>query len=154
LFVAWIVFHVIVCIALVLVVLLQSSKGEGLAGSAFGGGGGGGISGAVFGGRGAATFLSKATSVLAVVFMLNCGALAFMSSNRSAGPVNPTEVTESAVTRQAQREMEEQMQRQQQQQQMAQPIVSDTGAAVNPLQQQLDAQSQPAETPAEEPSGN
>ena len=38
-FVVWVVVHVIVCIALVLVVLLQSSKGEGLAGSAFGGSG-------------------------------------------------------------------------------------------------------------------
>ena len=149
-FVAWVVFHVIICIALVLVVLLQSSKGEGLAGSAFGGGG---ISGAVFGGRGAATFLSKATSVLAVVFMLNCGALAFMSSHRDAGPSDPSEVTESAVTRQAQADREEQMRRQQQQQQMAQPV--DT-SAVNPLQQQIDAQSQPAETetPATDPAGN
>jgi len=156
LFVAWVVFHVIVCIALVLVVLLQSSKGEGLAGSAFGGGGGG-ISGAVFGGRGAATFLSKATSVLAVVFMLNCGALAFMSSNRSAGTVDAADVTESAVTRQAQREMDEQMQRQQQQQEMAQPTTaSDTGSKANPIQVDLSNQSQPAETetPAEEPSGN
>ena len=49
-FAIWIVFHVVVCAALILVVLLQSSKGEGLAGSAFGGN----ISGAVFGGRGAA----------------------------------------------------------------------------------------------------
>jgi len=44
---------------------LQSSKGEGLAG-AFGGGA---LTGAVFGGRGAATFLSKATTVLAIGFM-------------------------------------------------------------------------------------
>jgi len=45
---------------------MQSAKGEGLAG-AFGGGGG--VSGAVFGGRGAAPFLSKATTVLAIMFM-------------------------------------------------------------------------------------
>jgi preprotein translocase subunit SecG len=94
---------------------MQSAKGEGLAGSAFGGGGGGGVGQAVFGGRGAASFLSKATTVLAVVFMINCGALAFMSSGTRVGS-NYSEVTESAVTRQAQREME--LQRQQQQQQM------------------------------------
>ncbi|MFQ5452725.1 MAG: preprotein translocase subunit SecG, partial [Candidatus Zixiibacteriota bacterium] len=35
-FTIWIIFHVIVCVSLVLVVLLQSSKGEGLAGTAFG----------------------------------------------------------------------------------------------------------------------
>jgi preprotein translocase subunit SecG len=63
-----IVMHVVVCIALVIVVLLQSAKGEGLAG-AFGGGG---LTGAVFGGRGAATFLSKATAYLAIAFMLSC----------------------------------------------------------------------------------
>ena len=59
--------HVVVCILLIMVILLQSSKGSGLAG-AFGGGGG---AGAVFGGRGAATFLSKVTTVLAILFMLS-----------------------------------------------------------------------------------
>jgi preprotein translocase subunit SecG len=60
---------------LIIVVLLQSSKGEGLAG-AFGGGG---LTGAVFGGRGAATFLSKATSILAVCFMITSIALTLLS---------------------------------------------------------------------------
>jgi preprotein translocase subunit SecG len=67
--------HILICIALIIVVLLQSSKGEGLAG-AFGGGG---LSGAVFGGRGAATFLSKATSVLAICFMVSSLTLAVIS---------------------------------------------------------------------------
>ena len=60
------VIHVINCVLLIVVVLLQSSKGGGLAG-AFGGGG---TSQAVFGGRGAGSFLSRATTILAVVFML------------------------------------------------------------------------------------
>ena len=141
-FVAWVVFHVIVCIALILVVLMQSSKGEGLAGSAFGGGA---LSGAVFGGRGAATFLQKATTVLAIVFMLNCGALAFMSSNRITRTTTPTEATESAVTRQAQKDMEEAMQRQQQQQQLAQPV--DTGVGINLQQEKSTPTQPPAETP-------
>lgn len=108
LFVAWVVFHVIVSIALIIVVLMQSSKGDGLAGSAFSGG----ISGAVFGGRGAAGFLSKATTVLAIVFMVNCGALAFMSSKQSAPATGGAQSTESAITRQAQEAMKEAQARQ------------------------------------------
>jgi preprotein translocase subunit SecG len=96
-----IVFHTLICILLVVVVLMQSAKGEGLAG-AFGGGGG--LSGAVFGGRGAASFLSKATTVLAIVFMINCGILAFMSSHRTGG----RGAGSSAVVEEAQREMERQ----------------------------------------------
>ena len=104
----------ITCIALVLVVLLQSSKGEGLAGAACGGGGGG-LSGAVFGGRGAATFLSKATSVLAILFMFNCGALAYMSAGKRVTIGAPgTAPVESVVTQEAQKEIERSMQQQQQ----------------------------------------
>jgi preprotein translocase subunit SecG len=65
------ILHIAISIGLIIVILLQSSKGEGLAG-AFGGSG---ITGAVFGGRGAATFLSKATSVTAIAFFLSCLAL-------------------------------------------------------------------------------
>jgi preprotein translocase subunit SecG len=79
-----IVVHILVCAALIIVVLLQSSKGEGLAG-AFGGGGG--LSGAVFGGRGAATFLSKATTILAVCFMVTSTGLTILSLGvKSGGP--------------------------------------------------------------------
>ena len=106
----WIVFHIIVCVALILAVLMQSAKGEGLAGgTAFGGA----VSTAVFGGRGAATFLSKATTVLAVVFFINCGALALMSSSsRVAIATEGTATPESAVTRKAQEAREEAMRRQ------------------------------------------
>ena len=128
-FTGLVIFHVIVCISLVLVVLLQSSKGEGLAGSAFGGGGG--MSGAVFGGRGAASFLSRATTVLAIVFMLNCGGLAVISSSGRSSS-SATEQTESTVTRQAQREQEEAMRRQQEQQQQ-QLNLPDSGAGADIL---------------------
>lgn len=60
------IIHVLTCVLLIVVVLLQSSKGGGLAG-AFGGGQ---ASNAVFGGRGAGTFLSKLTTGLAVLFMM------------------------------------------------------------------------------------
>ncbi len=62
-----VIVHVIVAILLIIVVLMQSSKGGGLAG-AFGGGASGGQ--AVFGGRGAASFLQKLTVGLAAVFMI------------------------------------------------------------------------------------
>jgi preprotein translocase subunit SecG len=75
------VVHVIVALSLIIAVLMQSSKGEGLAG-AFGGGA---LSGAVFGGRGAATFLSKATTMLAVGYM-STSILLFLSFGiRSTG---------------------------------------------------------------------
>ncbi len=77
-----IIIHTLICLALIVVVLLQSSKGEGLAG-AFGGGG---LSGAVFGGRGAATFLSKATTVLAIAFMVSSISLTFLSLGVRQGP--------------------------------------------------------------------
>ncbi len=56
--------HVLVCFLLIVVVLLQSGKAADLAG-AFGGAG----SQTAFGPRGAATFLSKATTWCAIMFM-------------------------------------------------------------------------------------
>jgi preprotein translocase subunit SecG len=69
--------HVIVCFFLIIVVLLQSGKAADLAG-AFGGMG----SQTVFGPRGTATVLSKATTVAAVLFMVTSLALAIMANNR------------------------------------------------------------------------
>lgn len=71
--------HVIVCLFLVIVVLLQSGKAADLAG-AFGGMG----SQTAFGPRGSATVLSKATTIAAAVFMLTSLTLAIVST-RGAG---------------------------------------------------------------------
>src|SRR5690348_4605741 len=57
--------HVLVCFVLVIVIMLQSGNAADLAG-AFGGAG----SQTAFGPRGAATFLSRATTWCAIVFML------------------------------------------------------------------------------------
>ncbi len=57
------------CALLMVVILVQDSKGQGL-GGAFGGGGG--LSGAMFGGRGAADFLSKSTTYLGTAFLVLC----------------------------------------------------------------------------------
>jgi preprotein translocase subunit SecG len=69
------VLQMIISVLLVVGILLQSSKGGGLAGIA-----GGMASSTVFGGRGAATFLSKATTILATLFFLNCLGMAVMST--------------------------------------------------------------------------
>jgi len=58
--------HVLICIGLIIVVLLQSGKGSGMA-SVFGGGGGGG---SLMGGKGFGGILAKATAGLAIAFML------------------------------------------------------------------------------------
>jgi preprotein translocase subunit SecG len=71
--------HIFVCIFLVIVVLLQSGKAADLAG-AFGGMG----SQTAFGPRGAATVLSKATTIAAALFMMTSLSLAIMAT-RTAG---------------------------------------------------------------------
>ncbi|MFK7928288.1 MAG: preprotein translocase subunit SecG [Myxococcota bacterium] len=68
--------HIILCILLVLIILLQPGKG-GDVGAAFGGGGGGG--GGMFGPRGPATLLSRATTGVAVLFMVTSISLALFS---------------------------------------------------------------------------
>ncbi|MGD0500784.1 MAG: preprotein translocase subunit SecG [Bryobacteraceae bacterium] len=71
--------HILVCVFLIIVVLLQSGKAADLAG-AFGGMG----SQTAFGPRGSATLLSKATTVSAVVFMLTSLTLSILAT-RNAG---------------------------------------------------------------------
>ncbi len=61
-----IIIFVPLCVVLTLVILLQDSKGEGLSSSAFGGA----EIQSVLGGHGAATFLSKLTTWVAVGFMV------------------------------------------------------------------------------------
>jgi preprotein translocase subunit SecG len=74
-----IVLHVIVCIALIMIVLLQTGKGADM-GAAFGGG----SSQTLFGSTGAGSFLGKATTVAAVIFMLTSLTLAYMSSSQTS----------------------------------------------------------------------
>jgi preprotein translocase subunit SecG len=69
--------HIIVCVALILIVLLQTGKGTDM-GSAFGGGSG---SNTLLGSSGASTVLTKATTIVAVVFMITSFALTYMSGH-------------------------------------------------------------------------
>ena len=70
--------HIIVCLLLVIVVLLQSGKSADLAG-AFGGMG----SQSTFGPRGSASFLSKLTTTLAVLFMVTSLTLWILAADRA-----------------------------------------------------------------------
>jgi preprotein translocase subunit SecG len=70
--------HVIVCIFLIIVVLLQSGKSADLAG-AFGGTG----SQSTFGPRGAASALSRATTAAVIIFMLTSLSLSIKASRGS-----------------------------------------------------------------------
>lgn len=78
-----VVLHVAVCIALIMIVLLQTGKGADM-GAAFGGGG----SNTLFGATGASTFLGKLTTVAAIVFMLTSLTLAIMvNRGRDTSPL-------------------------------------------------------------------
>ena len=76
------IIHVIVCLLLILIVLLQSGKSADLAG-AFGGGG----SQTAFGARGTATFLSKLTTIAAIIFMLTSFSLSLYTVRQRGSSV-------------------------------------------------------------------
>lgn len=71
--------HLIVCLCLVSVILVQSGKGGGLAGGAFGG-----ATQTVFGGRGATDFITRATVVLGVLFFVTSLSLALLTTRGTA----------------------------------------------------------------------
>src|ERR1017187_2031625 len=71
--------HIVVCLTLMMVVLLQSGEAADLAG-AFGGAG----SQTAFGPRGAATFLTKATTWCAIMFMLTSMAMTMHQNSVAA----------------------------------------------------------------------
>jgi preprotein translocase subunit SecG len=86
------VIHVLVCLFMVVVVLLQSGKAADLAG-AFGGMG----SQTTFGPRGTATALSKATAVAAVLFMMTSLSLAILATRSRGG--SASSILDSAHTK-------------------------------------------------------
>ena len=105
---------VLIAAGLIGLVLIQQGKGAN-AGAAFGSG----ASGTVFGSRGSASFLTRATAVLATLFFINSLVLAYLASHR---PVSES-VMESAV-------------------QVQEPSAdgSDTAATVDAVQQQIQEQ--------------
>lgn len=67
--------HILISVALIAIVLVQSGKGGGLAGGAFGG-----SAQTVFGGRGANDIVTRSTIVLGGLFFLTSLVLALMTS--------------------------------------------------------------------------
>src|SRR3984893_12269608 len=96
-FILVVIVHIIVCMVIVGLVLLQAGKGADI-GSAFGGSG----SQAVFGSMGTPTVLGKATSVVAIMFMVTSFALSMMAHKRTlsimpaTGPTAPAPATPAA----------------------------------------------------------
>ncbi|MEP6715957.1 MAG: preprotein translocase subunit SecG [Terriglobia bacterium] len=84
--------HIIVCLFLIVVVLLQSGKAADLAG-AFGGMG----SQTAFGPRGSTTLLSKATTISAIVFMFTSISLSIVAT-RNAGVSTVPDLKRRPVT--------------------------------------------------------
>lgn len=78
--------HVLLCLFLILVIMLQPGKG-GDVGSAFGGG----SSSSMFGPRGSAGLLQRATTVVAVMFMGTSITLALYSNQRMLSNANVDE---------------------------------------------------------------
>src|SRR3989440_9394604 len=88
--------HVIICFFLIIVVLLQSGKAADLAG-AFGGMG----SQTVFGPRGSATVLSKATTIAAALFMVTSLSLSIYATRGGSSPSIFDKATKSGGTKQS-----------------------------------------------------
>ncbi|MEC7676812.1 MAG: preprotein translocase subunit SecG [Pseudomonadota bacterium] len=73
------IIHVLLAVALIVLILVQHGKGAD-AGAAFGSG----ASSTVFGARGSATFLTKLTTVIALIFFVTSISLAYIASNKTS----------------------------------------------------------------------
>jgi preprotein translocase subunit SecG len=78
-----IILHVLIAAAIVGLVLLQRGKGAD-AGAGFGAG----ASGTVFGARGSASFLSRTTATLALLFIVTSLTLAYLDGRNPAAPTS------------------------------------------------------------------
>lgn len=85
------ILHVVACVFLILIVMMQGSKSEGLSGI-FGGGG----STTLFG-TGTRTFLAKLTTILGIIFMLTSISLTVLISQRSPSVMEKSVMQEESV---------------------------------------------------------
>jgi preprotein translocase subunit SecG len=86
------VLHVLACVFLIVIVLLQRGKGAEM-GAVFGGGAGS----TVFGSRGAGNFLTRMTTAAAVIFMLTSLTLAYIAQDRTGDSLFEGEESEAAA---------------------------------------------------------
>lgn len=91
------IIHVIIAIALILIVLLQTGRGSDI-GAAFGGG----SSQTLFGSSGSSGFMTKLTTIAAVVFMLTSLVLAYSYSHKGSSIRSVPAQTESPAPAQNQ----------------------------------------------------
>ena len=88
------VIHLVTAIAIVILILLQQGRGADM-GAAFGGGG---SSQSLFGSRGSATFLSRVTGGLALLFFITALSLAYIYTRESGTTISVVKETTSAQT--------------------------------------------------------
>lgn len=93
--------HVLACLILIAIILLQAGKGGGLA-ETFGGGGGGFQS--IFGTK-ASTFLTRATAIFAIAFLVTSLSLAILSTKRGKSLIEKEILTEKKVKPAEQKEV-------------------------------------------------
>jgi preprotein translocase subunit SecG len=85
------VLHVVVCLFLIAVVLLQRGKGAEM-GAVFGGG----ASSTVFGSRGGANFLTKMTTASAALFMITSLSLSYIATDQASDRLFEDGISEEA----------------------------------------------------------
>ncbi|MFH1459632.1 MAG: preprotein translocase subunit SecG [Candidatus Omnitrophota bacterium] len=86
------IMHIIVSLFLIFIILIQSGKGEGLS-DVFGGGS---SQTTIFGTR-TGNFLTKATTASAIIFMITCLSLAFISRQKRGSVVQKDLIQKQAV---------------------------------------------------------
>jgi preprotein translocase subunit SecG len=84
--------HIIVSIALIIIVLLQAGKGADL-GATFGTG----ASQSLFGAGGGGSFLGKLTATAAIIFMITCLSLAYLSGRPLGSSIPATKPAAKSV---------------------------------------------------------
>ncbi len=95
--IAFTILHIIVCLLLCGIVLMQSGKGGGLSG-AFGGGGG--MQSQMFGAKAMNTAMTKLTSYLAIAFFVTSSILFVLTKDRVESTFDPAagQTTEQTST--------------------------------------------------------